>query len=38
MGDQVFVDFVAQGIDSYWLASADHVARRLPHWRRALKL
>jgi Ser/Thr protein kinase RdoA (MazF antagonist) len=38
MGDQPFIDFVAQGIDTYWLSSADHVADRLPVWRRALRI
>ena len=38
MGDEAFIRFVAQGIDAYWLSSADHVETRLPAWRRALAI
>ncbi|HEX7167888.1 MAG TPA: phosphotransferase [Acidimicrobiales bacterium] len=36
LGDEAFIGFVAQGIDAYWLSSADHVESRLPSWQRAL--
>lgn len=38
MGDAPFVEAVAKGIDVHWLSSADHVAARLPAWRRGLRL
>lgn len=38
MGDAPFVEAVAQGIDVHWLSGADHVDKRLPAWRRGLRL
>lgn len=38
MGDKPFVEAVAQGIDKHWLSSAQHVTRRLPAWRRGLRV
>lgn len=38
MGDPVFVRAVAHGIDVTWMSCADHVAKRLPTWRRQLAL
>lgn len=38
MGDEAFIRFVAEGIDAYWLTTADHVETRLPAWLRALAI
>lgn len=38
MGDAPFVVGVAKGIDVHWLSSADHATKRLPAWRRGLRV